>query len=73
MDEDVENPRFLPLHRFHSAEWSGEDAFEPKDFSIDKYLEENKKHVQTHTQTHIDTHICCTHVITHVLLHSLYV
>ena len=41
MDEDVKNPRFLPLHRFKSAEWSGEDAYEPMGFSIDKYLEEN--------------------------------
>ena len=41
MDEDLENPRFLPLHRFKSAEWSGEDSYEPKGFSIDKYLEEN--------------------------------
>jgi len=41
MDEDKENPRFLPLHRFKNAEWNGEEAYEPKSFSLDKYLEEN--------------------------------
>ena len=41
MEEDKENPRFLPLHRFRSAEWNGEKSYEPKGFSIDKYLEES--------------------------------
>ena len=38
---DKANPRFLPLHRFSKAEWSGREAYEPEGFSVDKYIKEN--------------------------------
>ena len=41
MDEDKDNPRFLPLHRFTKAEWNGNTAYEPKGFSVDKYIKDN--------------------------------
>ena len=41
MDEDKDNPRFLPLHRFTKAEWNGNPSYEPKGFSVDKYIKEN--------------------------------
>ncbi|MDC0509500.1 WYL domain-containing protein [Gammaproteobacteria bacterium] len=41
MDEDKDNPRFLPLHRFTKAEWNGETSHEPKGFSVDKYIKDN--------------------------------
>ena len=41
MDEDRDNPRFLPLHRFSKAEWNGEEAYEPEGFSVDQYIKEN--------------------------------
>jgi|TARA_B100000579_G_C22011137_1_gene479543 predicted DNA-binding transcriptional regulator YafY len=41
MDEDKDNPRFLPLHRFSKAEWNGHDAYEPEGFSVDNYIKEN--------------------------------
>jgi len=41
MDEDRDNPRFLPLHRFIKAEWNGHEAYEPEGFSVDKYIKEN--------------------------------
>tara|TARA_E500000178_G_C16992991_1_gene741741 strand:- start:582 stop:1577 length:996 start_codon:yes stop_codon:yes gene_type:complete len=41
MDEDKDNPRFLPLHRFTKAEWNGNNSYEPKGFSVDKYIKEN--------------------------------
>ena len=40
-EEDEDNPRFLPLHRFLRAEWNGNEAYEPDSFSIDKYIKEN--------------------------------
>jgi predicted DNA-binding transcriptional regulator YafY len=40
MEEDPENPRHLPIHRFKGAEWNGNDITEPKDFNIDKFIEE---------------------------------
>ena len=40
MAEDPENPRHLPIHRFKDAEWNGNDITEPKDFNIDKFIEE---------------------------------
>jgi predicted DNA-binding transcriptional regulator YafY len=39
--EDADNPRFLPLHRFSKAEWNGDASYEPKGFSVDKYIKEN--------------------------------
>jgi predicted DNA-binding transcriptional regulator YafY len=39
--EDADNPRFLPLHRFSKAEWNGNVSYEPKGFSVDKYIKEN--------------------------------
>ena len=41
MDEDKDNPRFLPLHRFTKAEWNGNTSYEPKGFSVDKYIKDN--------------------------------
>ena len=41
MDEDKDNPRFLPLHRFSKAEWNGNKSYEPKDFSVDNYIKDN--------------------------------
>ena len=41
MDEDKDNPRFLPLHRFTKADWNGNTSYEPKGFSVDKYIKDN--------------------------------
>ena len=40
MEEDPENPRHLPIHRFKGAEWNGNDITEPKEFDIDKFIDE---------------------------------
>jgi len=42
MDEDQDNPRHLPIHRFKGAEWNGRKSIEPEGFSIDKFIEEQK-------------------------------
>ena len=39
--EDADNPRFLPLHRFSKAMWNGNASYEPKNFSVDKYIKDN--------------------------------
>jgi len=40
MGEDPENPRHLPIHRFKSAEWNGNKVIEPKDFNLDKFIQD---------------------------------
>ena len=40
MDDDVENPRHLPIHRFISAEWNGNELIEPKDFNLDQFIDD---------------------------------
>ena len=40
MEEDPENPRHLPIHRFKDAQKNGNDLVEPKIFNIDKFIEE---------------------------------
>jgi len=42
MAEDPDNVRHLPIHRFKSAEWNGVKSKEPKNFDIDKYIEEQR-------------------------------
>ncbi len=41
MDEDQENPRHLPLHRFEKVEILNEKIREPKDFNLDKFTHTN--------------------------------
>ena len=41
MDEDKENPRYLPLHRFESVEILDEKIREPKDFDLDEFTHTN--------------------------------
>jgi predicted DNA-binding transcriptional regulator YafY len=38
MAEDPESPRHLPIHRFKSAEWNGNNATTPKDFNLDGFI-----------------------------------
>ena len=39
MDEDSESPRHLPIHRFKSAEWNGNQSVPPKKFNLDEFIE----------------------------------
>jgi len=39
MAEDPESPRHLPIHRFKSAEWNGNNATSPKGFNLDGFIE----------------------------------
>ena len=39
MAEDSESPRHLPIHRFKSAEWNGNNATTPKGFNLDSFIE----------------------------------
>ena len=39
MAEDPESPRHLPIHRFNSAEWNGNNASAPKGFNLDSFIE----------------------------------
>ena len=39
MAEDPESPRHLPIHRFKSAEWNGNNATSPKGFNLDSFIE----------------------------------
>ena len=39
MAEDSESPRHLPIHRFRSAEWNGNNATSPKGFNLDSFIE----------------------------------
>jgi predicted DNA-binding transcriptional regulator YafY len=39
MDEDPKSPRHLPIHRFKSAEWNGNNAMTPKGFNMDSFIE----------------------------------
>ena len=41
LDDKPEDIRHLPMHRFRKAEWNGESAVEPKDFSLDRYVKKN--------------------------------
>ncbi len=41
MDEDQEQPRYLPLHRFERVEIVDENAREPKDFNLDEFTHTN--------------------------------
>ena len=41
MDEDKENPRYLPLHRFERVEILDEKIREPKDFDLDEFTHVN--------------------------------
>jgi predicted DNA-binding transcriptional regulator YafY len=41
MDEDKENPRYLPLHRFERVEILDEKIREPKDFDLDEFTHIN--------------------------------
>jgi predicted DNA-binding transcriptional regulator YafY len=41
MDEDKENPRYLPLHRFERVEILEEKIREPKDFDLDEFTHVN--------------------------------
>ena len=41
MDEDKENPRYLPLHRFERVEILEEKIREPKDFNLDEFTHVN--------------------------------
>ena len=38
MDEDPESPRHLPIHRFKSAEWNGNQSVPPKKFNLDEFI-----------------------------------
>ena len=40
MGEDLETPRHLPIHRFQSAEWNGNNADRPNNFNLDKFIED---------------------------------
>ena len=40
MEEDPENPRHLPIHRFKQAQVTGKNLVEPKGFDIDKFIED---------------------------------
>ena len=39
MAEDPESPRHLPIHRFKSAEWNGNNTTTPKGFNLDSFIE----------------------------------
>ena len=39
MGEDPESPRHLPIHRFKSAEWNGNQLTSPKQFNLDKFIQ----------------------------------
>ena len=41
MDEDKENPRYLPLHRFERVEILDKKIREPKDFDLDEFTHVN--------------------------------
>ena len=38
MEEDPENPRHLPIHRFKAAKFNGKPLVEPKNFKIDNFI-----------------------------------
>ena len=38
MDEDPESPRHLPIHRFKSAVWNGNQSASPKKFNLDEFV-----------------------------------
>ena len=41
LDNKPEDIRHLPMHRFRKAEWNGEQAEEPKSFSLSNYVKQN--------------------------------